>query len=158
MAAKSLAERENEEVWELTVPGRVHVEVTNHLGHPANRTASGKGSRIRIGTYDRQLAEEKIRVGEHNPFRNGMLVQISGVREGDESNSLDDTQMLELFNLSPEEFGKTIVDLSELNIRRLKAMTGPADASASQIRMVDELIEKRWPIGKSTPTYDEMMQ
>lgn len=154
---KPIPARADQEVWELTVPGRVHVAVTNHLGRPADVTAAGKGGRIRLTTLDRQLAEEGIRDQDLNPFRNGMLVQVAGPRDGDESNALDDTQMAELFNLGHKEFEEILGELSELNVRRLKAMTTPADASASQIRAIDAIIETKWPIGGTTPTYEEMM-
>lgn len=149
--------REDQEVWELTVPGRVHVAVTNHLGRPADVTAAGKGARIRLSCLDRQLAEEQVRTADLNPFRNGMLVQVAGARDGDESNALNDEQMLELFSLKPPQFEKVLEELSELNVRRLKVMTVPADATASQIRMIDAIIERKWPIGGATPTYVEMM-
>jgi hypothetical protein len=36
-------------------------------------------------------------------------------------------------------------------------MSIPADAAASQIRALDSIIERKWPIGGTTPTYEEMM-
>lgn len=156
--SRIIPSREGEEVWESTVPGRVHVAVTNHLGRVADVTAAGTGSRIRISTLDRQLAEEQCRDLEVNPFRNGMLFKIAGPdQEGDTSNVLNDEAMIEVFNLKPQEFEKILGDLSELNVRRLKAMSVPADAAASQIRTLDELIELKWKVGNSTPTYDDMM-
>ncbi len=150
--------RQGEEVWELTVPGRVHVIVTNVHGRPQDATAVGKGSRLRLSTLDRQLTEENIRREEHNPFRNGMLIQVAGpVEAADGSNALTDEQMIELFNLKQGEFTKVLKDLSELNVRRLKVMSVPADASASQIKAIDDLIAEKWPIGGTTPTYEEMM-
>ena len=155
--ARPVPTRDGEEVWELTVPGRVHVEVTNHLGRPADATAVGKGSRLRLSTLDRQLAEERVRDQALNPFRNGTLVQVVGAKDGDSANALSDADMLEIFALSPAEFESVIADLTELNIRRLKAMTILADATASQIAAIDDLLQERYPIGGSMPTYDEMM-
>lgn len=147
-----------EEIWELNVPGRVHVEVTNHLGHPTNRTVAGKGSRLRISTMDRELAEEQIRNAEHNPFRNGMLMPVGGSADRDAA-QLSDEDLASLFtDAKDKEFDEILSGLSEVNVRRMAAMAQPVDASLSQSAMIKEQIENRWPIGGTTPTWEEMQQ
>lgn len=155
--------RDGEEVWEMQLPGRVHIAVTNHLGRPADRTVQGKGSRLRIGTLDRQLAEEMIRLPENNPFRNGTLVHLSGgPAPVEDPNALSDSDLREIFAVHDGEFAELIASLTEVNVRRMKDMAkagkpkGGVDATVSQVQMIADLIEERWPIGGSTPTYDEM--
>ncbi len=145
------------EIWELTIPGRVTLTVTNHQGRPQDITAVGKGSRLRLTTYDRELIEEGVRLREHNPFRNGMMVRIDKADDHEPSvEELSDQEMKAIFDLDQEDFRATVSALGEVNIRRLKAMVGDVDASKSEIEFLDELIATRFPIGGSMPSYEEM--
>jgi hypothetical protein len=153
---------EQTEVWELTLPGRVHVAVTNHLGRERDLTAKGKGSRLRLSTLDRELAEEQIRVPQINPFRNGMLVQVGGPKlEGDvRKEAIADDELVEYFGVKDEDsFKELIEEVGEVNLRRLQTMAeDPAiDVTVVQSRAITELIADRYPIGGDTPTYREMM-
>lgn len=162
--AKAIEKRlsEQTEIWELTLPGRVHVNVLNHLGREKDLTARGKGGRIRLSTLDRELAEEQIRVPQINPFRNGMLVQVGGPKlEGDiRKEAVPDEDLIEFFSMKDEAgFMELIQEVGEVNLRRLQMMAeDPAvDVSVVQKRAIDELIVDRYPIGGDTPTYREMM-
>lgn len=162
--AKAIEKRlaEQTEIWELTLPGRVHVNVTNHLGREKDLSAKGKGGRIRISTLDRELAEEQIRVPQINPFRNGMLVQVGGPKlEGDtRKEAVADEDLLDFFQVKDESgFKELIEEVGEVNLRRLQMMSeDPAvDVSVVQKRALEELIVERYPIGGDTPTYREMM-
>jgi len=145
------------EIWELTIPGRVTLEVPNPRGRPQTITALGKGQRLRISTYDREIVEEGVRVMDNNPFRNGMLVRVDKSAEHAPSNEeLSDADLQAIFELGQDDFRATVTELGEVNVRRLKAMVGEVDASKSEIEFIDELIADRWPLGGSMPSYDEM--
>lgn len=154
--------REQMETWELTLPGRVHVNTTNHLGREKDVSAVGKGGRLRLSALDRELNEEQIRVPSMNPFRNGMLVQVGGPKlEGDvRKEAVPDSDLLEFFAVRDEEdFKELISEVGEVNLRRLQMMAeDPAvDVTVTQKRAIEELIVERYPIGGDTPTYREMM-
>lgn len=156
----ALAQREGEEIWEMTVPGRVHVEITNHRGRPQDLTVRGVGQRLRLSTTDREIAQERIRDTEHDPFANGMLRRIdSGERlEQKSKDELSDEDLQEVFSITGDEFEAIVSNLSELNIRRMKGMAEAVDATSSQTAFLNKIIEERFPIGGTTPTYEEMMR
>jgi hypothetical protein len=156
----SMAERAGEEIWELMVPGRVHVEVTNHRGRPQNLSVSGKKSRLRISTTDREIAQERIREAEHDPFRNGMLRRVdSKVLAAERAvNELSDEDLREVFNLTGDEFEDMVRSFSEVNVRRMAGMTEEVDASNSQIAFLKQYIADTWPIGGTVPSWEEMQQ
>lgn len=162
--AKAIEKRLSEqiEVWELTLPGRVHVNVTNHLGREKGLSAVGKGGRLRLSTLDRELNEEQIRVPQLNPFRNGMLVQVGGPKlEGDQrKEAIPDEDLAEFFAVTGEEdFRELIEEVGEVNLRRLQMMAeDPSiNVTVTQSNMIKELIQERYPIGGDTPSYRELM-
>lgn len=144
------------EIWELTLPGRVTMTVTNSQGRPQEISAMGKGQRLRTSAEDRQIAEEGIRNPDNNPFLNGMLVRIDTEGHQPAPNELSDADLGAIFELDQQDFQATVSALGEVNVRRLKAMFADVDASKSEIDFVNTLIEERFPIGGSMPTYDEM--
>lgn len=156
----TMAERAGEEIWELMVPGRVHVEVTNHRGRPQNLSVSGKKSRLRISTTDREIAQERIREAEHDPFRNGMLrrVDSKAVDADRDDNELDDSDLREVFNLTGTEFEDVVRSLSQVNVRRMREMCEEVDATNSQIAFLKQHIEDTWPIGGTVPSWEEMQR
>lgn len=156
----AIAQREGEEIWEMTVPGRVHVEITNHRGRPQDLTVRGVGQRLRISTTDREIAQERIRGEEHDPFRNGTLRRIdTGERLEEKSkDELSDEDLTEVFTLTGDEFETIVDELSELNVRRMNAMADTVDATSSQSAYLKKIIEDRYPVGGTTPTYEEMMR
>jgi hypothetical protein len=155
-----MAERAGEEIWELMVPGRVHVEVTNHRGRPQNLTVIGRNSRLRISTTDREIAQERIRTPENDPFRNGMLRRVDSKASDAErdANELSDDDLTHVFNLSGVEFEEMVMSFSETNVRRMRAMAEDVDASASQISFLKTYINEKWPIGGTVPSYEEMQR
>lgn len=145
------------EIWEMTLPGRVTMTVTNSRGRPQEISAMGKGQRLRMTTEDRQIAEEGIRSLDNNPFRNGMLVRIDDAKDHVPApDELSDEELAGIFQLDQDDFQNTVTALGEVNIRRLKSMFAEVDASKSEIDFVNNLIEERYAIGGSMPTYDEM--
>ena len=162
MSEKSLDELEREkasqhEIWELTIPGRVHVQVTNHLGRPRDLSAKGRGARLRLTTLDRELAEERIRNDGNNPFRNGMMVRVD--RPADSADALTDEDLRGAFkDCGDEEFRALLEDMTEVNLRRMKALTREAGATVSQNALLDEVIAERFPLGGTVPSWEEIMR
>lgn len=151
----------SQEMWELTVPGRVFVEVTNHLGRPKTLTVVGRGSRLRISTFDRELAEERIRSDANNPFRNGMLVRTdSGASEPESPEAIGDGDLKALFGYSDDEFKALLGDMGEVNVRRLKDLAADPEvgATVSQQAIISDTLAERFPIGGTVPSYDELMR
>lgn len=161
MTDSTVALRENEEVWELTVPGRIHIEVTNIAGRPQPLTVSGVGQRLRIKTTDRQIVQERVRNAQNDPFLNGMLVRIDGRRSESERSpeELNDADLAEVFQLDRADFEAMVDAFGEVNVRRLEGMATAEDASVNQVDYLKKSIATRWPITSgSTKTYDEMMR
>lgn len=144
------------EIWESAIPGRVSVTVTNSRGNPQTASVMGKGNRLRISASDREVAEEQIRDPQNNPFRNGMLYQVGGPAGEASADALSDDDLAAVFEMTGDEFANVINSLSEVNVRRLKNLTGPIDASRSQVEMLDQVIAERFPVGGDTPSYREM--
>ena len=144
------------EIWESTIPGRVSLTVENAQGRQQTVSVVGKGKRLRITQLDRELAEEVIRNHEHNPFRNGMLVRVDGKGHDPSADELSDDDLKAIFELDQSDFQATVDQLGQVNVRRLKAMVTEVDASKSEIEYLDEIIQQKWPIGGSMPSYDEM--
>lgn len=149
---------EQQEIWETTVPGRVTVTITNSRGRPQDLSVVGAGQRLRITATDRELVEESIRDRQNNPFRNGTLYQVGGPKaiEPASPDALSDEDLRLTFESTGAEFESIVEALSEVNVRRLKVLTGPVDASRSQIEFLDKIIAERYPVGGDTPTYREM--
>lgn len=144
------------EIWELTVPGRVSVEVLNSQNRPQTLTALGKGQRLRVTTAERALIEEAVRDEQNNPFRNGMLVRVGRKDQSDASDDeLGDDDLAGLFGLKGKDFEDAVGALSEVNVRRLKVLTVEKDAARSQVEHIDAHIEATWPIGADTPSNAE---
>lgn len=161
MSSTPLAQRAGEEIWESNIPGRVFVESTNpSTGRAKSTSCVGKGSRLRISTLDRLIAEEGIRESSNNPFRNGMLTRVDAEADkldGDVSNALTDTQLFELFALTPAEFIGALDSLTELNVRRLKEACVSQDATNSQVEAIQAVLDKKYPVSSGeTPTWREM--
>lgn len=156
----AVAERPGEEIWELTVPGRIHVEVTNHRGRPQDLSVEGVGSRLRLTTTDREIAQERIRDIDLDPFTNGTLMRIDSAARAENRarDELADSDLEEVFNLTGGEFEGIVRELSETNVRRMHAMAVKVDATASQSGFLKKLLDERYPIGGTTPTYEEMMR
>jgi len=144
------------EIWESTIPGRVSLTVENSRGQQQTVSVSGKGSRLRLSQLDRELAEEVIRKPENNPFRNGMLVRVDGKGHAPSPDELSDDDLKAIFELDQSDFQNTVRELGQVNVRRLKAMVVEVDASKSEMEFIDEVIQEKWPIGGSMPTYEEM--
>jgi hypothetical protein len=147
---------ERREIWESTIPGRVTLEIADAKGRTQTLTTLGKGQRIRITTDDREIVEEGIVEAEHNPFKNGMLFRVDTGAHERSTEEISDAELAAIFDLGQDDFRSTVTALGQVNVRRLKNMVADVDASKSEIEFLDQLIEERWPLGGSMPSYDEM--
>lgn len=155
--AQSFAAGEKE-IWESTIEGRVAVEVMNSQGRPQTLSIKGKGSRLRLVGSERTVIEEQVRERQNNPFRNGMLIQVGGPVDPEAEPSADelaDEDLAGLFELKGGDFAEAVQALSEVNVRRLKAMVKAHDATSSQVEFIDGYIAQQWPIGADTPSNAE---
>lgn len=160
MTSRRMAERPQEEIWELTVPGRVNLTIHDHLGKPRHLTAKGVGQRLRLSEEDRLIIQERIRQPQHDVFVNGMLVRVDSGASAEEASpdQLTDEELESLFGLRVEEFKDAVAGLGEVPVRRLYVMAEAAGASVLQVNHLKEQIETRWPVTSGdTPTYREMM-
>lgn len=149
--------REGEEVWELTVPGRVWVKVTKYTrsGHPITEVASWgpkkQGQQFRITTTDRELNQENVADPQHDIFRNGMLVRVDAPQNDDEMTASEDAvsteDLLTIFEKNGNAFQSAVKKLGETPIRRLREMADAVDASNAQVRYLDEIIGERFRRG-----------
>jgi hypothetical protein len=154
--------RGSEEVWKCLIAGTVHVPVTNERGREVTKTVQGEGNILRISTYDRVLAEERITRPIHNPFRNGSLKHIQGGEEGiqgmeGDTQALDNSDLVEiLLEQDTEVFEEMLHSLTEINLRRLHSIAKQANATANQMESLSKVINERFPVGNHMPHYEEM--
>jgi hypothetical protein len=151
-----------EEIWECQIPGKVYVAVTSgRWGETKSVSVSGVGQKMRISTRDRVLNQELVVSAEVDPFRNGMLVRLDADQQQDSltasRDALTNAALADIFNqYTGAEFKAAIEDLNEVNLRRMKEMCDEIDATASQQKVLDQLIARRYPIGKDSKTYREL--
>lgn len=158
---QKLLTREGEEVWELTVPGTVWVEVTNDRGKAVPMRVGGRpGARLRIGTEDRIITQERIVDREFDPFVNGMLCRIDADQQVDAKtasvDALTTEDLMKVFSKSGRAFQVAVDKLNQTSVRRMNEMAEDVDATASQIAYLKTSIETRWPIGGDTKVYREI--
>lgn len=159
--AKPVKAREGEEVWELTVPGRVWVKVTKftRTGHPVTEAVSWgpkkQGQQFRISTSDREMNQESVQDPQNDIFRNGMLVRVDADQNEDEDTASEDAvsteDLLSIFNKNGNAFQSAVRKLGELPIRRMREIADAVDATNAQVRFLDELIEERYRRGGAQP-------
>jgi ABC-type ATPase with predicted acetyltransferase domain len=145
------------EIWELTIPGRVCMHVHLPGGVVREIAGEGIGQRMRMTTYDRKVAQEVVRDPNNDPFINGMLVRvdIASKKVPKTPNELDDAALAEIFKLDDDDFVATLDTLTEVNVRRLKAMCRKAKATTVQAEAINDLIAAKWKIGGDTPSNKE---
>ena len=150
--------RPHEEIWELTCDSRVSMEVSNERGGTKDITAQGKGQVLRITTIDREMAEEVVREPGLNPFRNGMLIRVDAGNHRPSPDELSDEDLAAMFGLDNDDFENVLANLSEVNVRRLKAMTVQADVKHQQVQILTAFIDEHYRVGGPMPSYNEMQQ
>lgn len=148
--------RPDEEIWESTIPGRVSLAVDNGRGGTKGISVKGQGQLLRLTSMDRELAEEVVRDPANNPFRNGALVRIDKGEHQASHDELSDADLGDLFGLDQSDFEAIVPTLSELNVRRLRAMAPVINARHAQVEYLGTYVEEHYAIGGSMPTWDEM--
>lgn len=154
--------RAGDELWEITVPGRVWVNTVNARGVSKAISVGGReGARLRIATLDREITQEGVVNPEDDPFLNGMLRRLDADQNADETtkteHALSTEDLLLVFSQSQAKFRKTVDGMSEINVRRMHDIARDVDASLSQIEYLKEAVNTRWPISSGeTPVYKEL--
>lgn len=157
------------EVWECTTKSTVWVWVNDRRngGYMKQRVggSAGGSTRLRITADERRYNEEQVidEMGDHNPFRNGLLRLISQSSPGLESEidttaHLTDDDLHEMLNLrDPDLFEAAVKEMPfELPLRRLKAVA-ETEGTQAQLTFLDELLRERYPIGGTQRVVQEIM-
>lgn len=151
------AEPKNE-AWVCQIPGRVTVGLEDLVtARVRTVTVKGKGQVLYLTDQQRELAEERVVYQEHNPFRNGMLVQRGGSGERSSQELMDD-ELAAAFELDDESFTDFIKGLSEVNVRRLSGLAVERNATYNQVGALREFIEERWPTATPGRTQQEISE
>jgi hypothetical protein len=153
--------RPGEEIWETLVPGRIWVTTTDDRGKTKDTSVGPQvGSRLRIKSLDREVAQDSILDDASDPFTNGFLKRVDADQNLDEltasEQALTTEELVELFSKTGNAFQAGVRRLNELNVRRLREMAEALDAKASQISFLDSHIEENYRGGGDTPTYREL--
>lgn len=160
--------RPGEEIWETTTPGTVWVTVTDNRGKERQVKVGGKiGSRLRITSDDREVAEDRLMEVSASPFRNGMLVRIDAgagdmkeEEDADYSQQLSTEELMAGFAKSGNAFHSFVGKLNEVNTRRMLELAPAIDASASQLNHLEEVVREKYrPATEGPqPSYVEMQR
>lgn len=146
----------NQEVWEMQTGGTVYVQES---GKDRATRVRGKGSRLRINPEDRQLVQERIRKKQHDPFTNGTLVRIDKNQQDDPDtaspSAKGDLELVKILTQKqPARFKKSIEELSEIALRRLKDLAEENDVSLNQMGAINEVLREKFYPGAKEPTHD----
>lgn len=157
---------ENEEVWQITVPGTIHLQVTQysrHGGQPVTADLSvGPGRKdwqIRISTEDREYNQGLCSDPLLDPFRNGLLFRVDKDQKADEETAPIDAavstqDLLDIYSKNGNAFHAAVDKLSEMTLRRLRDMAEAVDASFAQVQHIDSVLEG---YTKGSPQPDAVM-
>lgn len=149
------------ETWEIATGGRVWLQVTrqNHLGVPTIQDISvgpnRPGQKLHLTRADRLMNQEKCVSPEVDPFRNGLLVRTDAPQAEDPQTASKDSmtaqQLLDIFAKQGDAFRSAVEPMGEIPLRRLREMAEAVDATVSQVKVLDELIEDRYVTKASQP-------
>jgi hypothetical protein len=150
MTEKRVRAAEGQEIWSLTTGGRVWVASVDSKGNEKAKSVHGRGSRLRISTEDRELAQERTRDPKNDVFTNGTLVRIDAdqneIEETASPSALTDEQLLALLDKKqPAAFKKALDDLSEVAYRRMRTLVKDnEDVTASQQKVVQAVYDEKY--------------
>ena len=149
------------ETWEITTEGRVWLTVTafTRHGQPQDKDVSlgprKQGQRLKISVSDRERNQENVSDPKFDPFINGLLVRTDGdqneITATASTDALSTGDLMALYELRGAEFEVAVEELGQVPIRRLREMAEAVDATASQIRILDEVIDIRYRRAASQP-------
>jgi hypothetical protein len=150
----SLVAKDGEEVWTITTAARVWLQKTAYTrtGHPIVQDFSigprKAGTQFKILTSDREMNQERTGQDGLDPFRNGLLVRVDADQQLDDSTASEDAlsvdDLLVMFGKSGNAFVSAVKKLGDVPLRRAREMADAVDASASQVRALDEAIQVRF--------------
>jgi hypothetical protein len=149
--------REGEEIWEMCTNGRVWVECTvdKSRGTTKIKNVQGKGSRLRILTEDRKLAQERVREKRHDPFTNGLMVRVDSDQQVEEDtaspSAVSDKELRKIFTYKQQaRFISALEDLTEISLRRLWSLVEEDEnVSNSQKNQVSELLQSKFGVNRN---------
>ncbi len=149
------------ETWEITTEGRVWLTVTafTRHGQPQDKDVSlgpkKIGQKLKISVADRERNQENVTDPKFDPFVNGLLVRVDGdqqaVKATQSTDALSTADLMSLYELRGDEFQAAVEALGQVPIRRLREMAEAVDATASQIRILDDVIQERYRKAASQP-------
>lgn len=147
---------EGKETWEMQTGGTVYVEslIDPARGVTKMLKASGKGARVRITTLDRKLAQERTRDEKHDPFRNGLMLRVDEDQQEDPEtaspSAMSDEGLKKIFAFKQQaRFRAAIGDLSEVSLRRLKALAeGDENVTSVQNDIINTRIDEEFSVNR----------
>ena len=148
----NMVTREGEEIWQLCTGGRVWVEVTvdKTRGTTKMKNVQGKGSRLRILTEDRKLAQERVRDKKNDPFTNGLMMRIDADQQVEEDtaspSAVSDETLKKIFTYKQNaRFITAMEDLTEISLRRLWALAeDDENVSNAQKNLVSDHLNSKF--------------
>jgi hypothetical protein len=146
------------ETWQKTSAQNVWLTRFDRHGNPkAYRVAGEEGARVQVKTDDREFMQQKAPNG---PFTNGMLKRVDADQNADPEtasvNALTSDELKLIFRKKGPPFTKAVGELDERNVRRMRDMCDDVDASASQLKALQDRIDNEFTKTVVTSTYKEM--
>ena len=143
----------NLETWETTTASSVVVNRYTRGGGEKGTLVGGKpGQRIQVTTAEREeLNEERAAAPDTDIFRNGFLRPVRNVpaevlerfeSETKEQGGLTVEDMMAILEMKGATFKTRVDKLNEAALRRLASLAPEADATASQLQVIEDALEK----------------
>lgn len=156
--------RPDEEVWENTGAGKVHVRVADPRRPKGTRvhTVEGHG-RIRLSTEEREYNSMEFFEAHKDPFRNGVLRRLDVPTEEKpldpeykEDQALYDADLVALLAKSGNAFQAAVKGLDQRNCERMRELVNADDSPATQAqrKFVNDHF-KRTFVKDHTPTFSK---
>lgn len=154
-----------QETWEATTNGTTYVQVKDPRvpgGWRVQKVGGKSRKKLNISVEEREFNQELIpeENAKHDPFQNGLLVRTAPKSTEDRGpNELSDSQLLEILAVEDDNlFEETVRTVeSEVIMRRL-AILGKKATSYARLQIIEELIEQRYAVGKTSRVVKEAME
>lgn len=143
----------NQETWETTTASSCSVNRYSRGGGEKAVLVGGKpGQRVQVTTAEREeLNEERAASPDSDIFRNGFLRPVRSVpadvmqrfeSETKEQGGLTVEEMMTILDSKGAPFKARVDRLNEAALRRLSDLAPEADATASQLAVIEDALEK----------------
>lgn len=154
--------KQAQEIWEATTGGTTFINVRDPRNPRAwiQKSVGGKGTqRITLTIEEREFNQDAVVYeSQHlDPFTNGMLYRISPKQGERGQYEVTDEQLVALLQGgSDEEYEQLIENTkSEVVLRRLLFLSD-RNATAYRARLLAELVDRRYHVGKTSKVVQEM--